>query len=90
MFFSYPATITVWACRTFEVEYEYYGALKRHELLPGGGRMAVTEANRQRYVELYTEWLLTRSIQKQFEAFAHGFHQVLGLDKISETLQARS
>ena len=59
------------------MEYEYYGAMKRHELLPGGGRMAVTEANRQRYVELYTEWLLTRSVQKQFEAFAHGFHQVL-------------
>ena len=68
------------------MEYEYYGAVKRHELLPGGSRLAVTAENRQRYVELYTEWLLTRSIQKQFEAFAHGFHQV---NSLRHSLMAR-
>ena len=38
--------------------------------------MPVTAANRRQYVQLYCEWLLSRSVEKQFSAFAHGFHQV--------------
>jgi hypothetical protein len=77
-----PQTCTgmcmVCACRAFEVEYEYYGVMKREELLPGGSKTPVTNANRAQYVELYTDWLLSRSVEKQFNAFAHGFHQVGG------------
>ena len=62
--------------RSFDVEFEYYGAARHHELLPGGSKVPVTAANRKRYVELYVEWLLSRSVEKQFSAFAHGFHQV--------------
>lgn len=35
--------------------------------------------NALQYVELYTEWLLSKSVEKQFHAFAHGFHQVWGV-----------
>ena len=36
----------------------------------------VTAANREEYVQLYTEWVLNKSISKQFDAFSKGFHQV--------------
>ncbi|GAX80909.1 hypothetical protein CEUSTIGMA_g8344.t1 [Chlamydomonas eustigma] len=65
-------------CRTFDVEYEYYGVMKKQDLLPGGSNIPVTALNRQEYVKLYTEWQLTSSIEKQFNAFAHGFHLVCG------------
>ena len=63
-------------CRTFEVEYEYFGAVRRVELKPGGSNINVTTANRTEYVQLYTHWLLDVSIEKQFNAFSIGFHQV--------------
>ena len=63
-------------CRTFEVDYDFFGEVRTAELLPGGSRMTVTAANRQQYVQLYTQWLLETSVAKQFNAFSHGFHQV--------------
>ena len=63
--------------RSFDVEYDYYGELRRHELKPGGSQVAVTSDNRQEYVDLYTKWLLHDSIGNQFAAFAHGFHEVM-------------
>ncbi|KAJ9515135.1 hypothetical protein QJQ45_028940 [Haematococcus lacustris] len=65
-------------CRTFEVEYDFFGDMRKVELLPGGAQTPVTAANRPQYVQLYCDWLLTKSIAKQFTAFAHGFHQVCG------------
>jgi hypothetical protein len=66
--------------RSFDVELEFYGTKRRHELMPGGSGVPVTASNRHKYVELYVEWLLSRSVEKQFGAFAHGFHQVSYLD----------
>ncbi|KAK3233412.1 hypothetical protein CYMTET_56286, partial [Cymbomonas tetramitiformis] len=65
-------------CRTFEVEYDYFGQRRTHPLVPGGEHVAVTEENRDLFVELYTRYVLNDSIQKQFEAFASGFLQVCG------------
>lgn len=65
-------------CRTFEVEVEYFGTTRKEELKPGGASIPVTAANREEYVHLYTRWLLTTSVEQQFTAFAHGFHQVCG------------
>ena len=39
-------------------------------------QIPVTAENRQEYVDLYTQWLLTKSIQSQFNAFHRGFHNV--------------
>lgn len=65
-------------CRSFEVEYECYGAMMRHELINTGASQPVNESNRERYVELYADWLLSRSVEGPFSAFAQGFHQVCG------------
>ena len=65
-------------CRTFEVEYEFWGEIKRHELIPGGVETPVTGENRQQYVDEYTKWVLSKSIEVQFRAFARGFLRVAG------------
>ncbi|KAK9830367.1 hypothetical protein WJX72_011319 [[Myrmecia] bisecta] len=48
------------------------------DLLPDGGSIAVTAANRQQYVELYTQHLLSTSIEPQFSAFQRGFNKLCG------------
>jgi HECT-domain (ubiquitin-transferase) len=64
--------------RAVQVEYEYFGELRTVELIPGGSRVAVTAANRGRYVEAYTRWMLQDSIADQFSAFRDGFQHVCG------------
>jgi len=38
----------------------------------------VTNQSRHEYVELYTKYLFEDSVEKQFQAFAKGFHMVCG------------
>lgn len=62
----------------FRVTSEYFGALKHHDLVPNGGDVTVTKANREQYVTLYVDYLLDTSVQAQFNAFKHGFELVVG------------
>ena len=47
------------------------------ELVPGGGEMTVTAANRGRYVHLMAYHLLHRQIKKQSAAFVSGFRSLI-------------
>ncbi len=62
----------------FATEYEYYGKMEQHELIPNGSNIPVTSDNRKHYVELYTNFMLEESISNQFSCFSSGFHQVCG------------
>lgn len=73
---DYPGDVEADLATTFSVEEENFGELLTHELKPGGSQLAVTNSNRQEYVNLYTQWVMEDSIQAQFAAFAEGFHQV--------------
>ena len=64
-------------CRTFEVEWESFGAVTRAELVPGGAQKAVNGQNRGAYVEAYVRWYLETSVASQFNAFSKGFARVL-------------
>ena len=66
-------------CRNFEVEYDYYGELRRQQLKKGGSSIPVTIDNRREFVELYTQWKLHDSIRTQFKAFDDGFYEVIWL-----------
>lgn len=44
------------------------GKVETVELIPNGAEIAVTGENRQEFVRLYTEFILTTSIAPQFEA----------------------
>eukprot|EP00878_Enallax_costatus_P021950 GHUV01023266.1.p1 GENE.GHUV01023266.1~~GHUV01023266.1.p1 ORF type:complete len:381 (+),score=138.82 GHUV01023266.1:606-1748(+) len=60
-------------CLTFSVEMDYFGDVRTIPLKQGGEDIPVTEENRHEYVELMVDYLLNRSIRRQFEAFAAGF-----------------
>ncbi|CEP01414.1 unnamed protein product (mitochondrion) [Plasmodiophora brassicae] len=65
-------------CLTFSIEYSLFGEVKRVELCPNGQNIPVTKENRERYVELFTEYTLNTSIETQFSAFKYGFEMVCG------------
>ncbi len=46
------------------------------DLVQNGGDVAVSQANKQQYVDLYVEHLLLKSVEKQRKAFCRGFHKV--------------
>lgn len=62
--------------RNFEYSYEIFGEVKTVELKPGGSSVPVTNANREEYVALYVEYIMSRSVARQYDAFHRGFHQV--------------
>lgn len=63
-------------CATFAIDYEIFGQHRTVELKEGGGSVTVTNANRGEYVDLYVDYVLNKSIQRQFQAFAKGFRKV--------------
>lgn len=62
--------------RNFEYSYEIFGEVKTVELKSGGSGIPVTNANREEYVALYVEYIMNRSVSRQYDAFHRGFHQV--------------
>lgn len=62
---------------TFSVENNSFGALKVHELKPGGSNIAVTEDNKREYVRLYVNYRFMRGIEQQFLALQKGFCELI-------------
>ncbi|XP_034040351.1 probable E3 ubiquitin-protein ligase HECTD2 [Thalassophryne amazonica] len=69
-------------CLTFQVLQEEMGVVKSYNLKAGGDKIPVTKQNRKDYVQLYVDFLLNKSIYKQFAAFYHGFHSVCASDAL--------
>ncbi|XP_027695624.1 probable E3 ubiquitin-protein ligase HECTD2 [Vombatus ursinus] len=61
---------------TFQVFQEEFGVIKSYNLKPSGDKIPVNNQNRKEYVQLYVDFLLNKSIYKQFAAFYYGFHSV--------------
>ena len=57
----------------FSVSSTAFGQEVVHELKPGGAQIAVTNANRQEYVELYAQSVLVERVRASFDAFHKGF-----------------
>ncbi|XP_055380925.1 E3 ubiquitin-protein ligase Smurf1 [Condylostylus longicornis] len=62
---------------TFSVENNSFGALKIHELKPGGASLSVTEENKREYVKLYVNYRFMRGIEQQFLALQKGFCELI-------------
>ena len=62
----------------FTVSTDYLGQMIVTELKANGTNIAVTKENRQEYCDLYVDFLLNKSVEKQFSHFAQGFHRVCG------------
>jgi len=61
---------------TFQIQYEYFGEQRTHNLKDNGNNIPLTNENRQDYVNLYVKYLLEDSVAKQFNAFLKGFKMV--------------
>jgi E3 ubiquitin-protein ligase HUWE1 len=52
-------------------------------LIENGRNVAVTNENKQLYIEKLTYFKLYKSIQKQIDAFLEGFYEIIPKDLIS-------
>ncbi|XP_072936483.1 E3 ubiquitin-protein ligase Su(dx) [Epargyreus clarus] len=64
----------------FSVDFEVLGQVIHHELKPSGDKERVTEANKEQYLQLVTQWRMTRGIEEQTSAFLDGFNEVVPLE----------
>lgn len=63
----------------FTVERDVFGAKVVEELVPGGGDVDVTTANKLQYVHLVADWHLRRRLGPSSNAFAAGLGKVIPL-----------
>uniref|UniRef100_A0A1I8I8Q5 HECT domain-containing protein n=1 Tax=Macrostomum lignano TaxID=282301 RepID=A0A1I8I8Q5_9PLAT len=62
---------------TFEIEFDYYGELRRQPLSDRPDEPVVM-GNRQRYVDAYVDYMFNTGCKESYAAFHDGFHKVCG------------
>jgi len=63
--------------QTFKISYtDVFGNLVEYELKEGGADIIVNQDNKLEFIELYDDYLLNTSIERQFKAFKKGFEMV--------------
>eukprot|EP00117_Sycon_ciliatum_P043917 scpid27547/ scgid5804/ E3 ubiquitin-protein ligase HECW2; HECT, C2 and WW domain-containing protein 2; NEDD4-like E3 ubiquitin-protein ligase 2 len=67
----------------FTVEEEVFGQSSQNELKPGGGDIAVTDANKSEYIDLLVRWRLDRGVSEQRKVLLKGFTEVIEADLLS-------
>lgn len=62
--------------RSFQVDIQSFGQVFTCDLKPSGAKIQLTNNNRSEFVDLYTQFVLSKSVEKQFNAFREGFQLV--------------
>lgn len=62
---------------TMSAEYDEFGKQTIVDLMPNGRNIPVMEENKALYVKLVTEVRMTKTIEKQIEAFKEGFYELI-------------
>ncbi|GFR22660.1 ubiquitin-protein ligase E3A [Trichonephila clavata] len=63
--------------QTFRITYkDVFGTVLVHDLKENGEKVLVNQSNKEEFVRLYADFLLNKSIAKQFQAFKRGFQMV--------------
>ncbi|OLL23296.1 putative E3 ubiquitin-protein ligase hulA [Neolecta irregularis DAH-3] len=68
---------------TFSIDDNRFGEVVTVDLKPCGQDIPVTETNKKEYVELVTEWRVSKRVEEQFNAFVDGFHDLIPQELIS-------
>jgi len=68
---------------TFTADSDEFGKKKTTELKENGQNIAVTDSNKDEYVRLLCEHMLTKAIEKQIESFLKGFRELIPHELIS-------
>ncbi|KAL1023398.1 hypothetical protein UPYG_G00040320 [Umbra pygmaea] len=62
---------------TFQIsQTDLFGDPITYDLKEHGDKIPVTEDNRKEFVSLYTDYILNKSVERQFKAFRRGFQMV--------------
>ncbi|KAH3713647.1 ubiquitin-protein ligase E3A-like [Dreissena polymorpha] len=63
--------------QTFLISYkDVFGSTITHELRENGDSIPVTQENKRVFVDMYADFILNKSIERQFRAFRRGFAMV--------------
>lgn len=62
--------------RSFQVDIQSFGHVFTCDLKPDGAQTQLTNENSAEFVDLYTQFVLSKSVEKQFNAFREGFQIV--------------
>lgn len=55
---------------------DVFGSISFHDLKQNGDELFVTQENKKEFVDLYADFLLNKSVERQFKAFRRGFQMV--------------
>lgn len=67
---------------TFQVDEENFGATISRELKPNGGKISVTDANKDEYIGMVIQWRFVSRVQQQMDHFLAGFSELVPLNHI--------
>lgn len=67
---------------TFSVEVDHFGKKEVIDLKPNGRNIDVTNENKKDFVQLKTEWLISKPVEEQFKAFMDGFNELIPEDLV--------
>lgn len=62
---------------TFSVEEDRFGEKVVIDLKPNGRNIEVTNENKREFVELKTEWIISKPVEGQFRSFTEGFNELI-------------
>lgn len=68
---------------TFSAVEDKFGEMVTVDLKPGGGDIPVTDENKKEYVDLMTEWRISKRVEEQFKAFQSGFTELIPQDLVN-------
>jgi E3 ubiquitin-protein ligase HUWE1 len=68
---------------TFVTEQDFFGRAEEIELIEGGKKIAVTNENKNEYIEKLTYFKLYKCIQTQIDAFLEGFYELIPKELVS-------
>ncbi|KAL7420115.1 hypothetical protein Q5752_005081 [Cryptotrichosporon argae] len=68
---------------TFSITEEHFGEVVTVDLKEGGRDIEVTQDNKKEYVDLVTEYRISRRVSEQFEAFMLGFNELIPQELIN-------
>lgn len=66
----------------FETSVNTSNGFKDVELIPNGSKIKVTNENKKQYIDVLVNYLLTKSIQQQIDAFCKGFDTLIPHNEI--------
>ncbi|KAG2199774.1 hypothetical protein INT46_003742 [Mucor plumbeus] len=70
-------------CRSFVADIEAFGQRQSVPLVSKGDQLMVTQENKHEFVSLYADFILNKSVERQFGAFKRGFYHVCGGNALS-------